>query len=215
MASVRQTIEEGLIAELKRSLSRELNPGGGYLQAVEIYNGEIERSEGPDDFLRALRGRSPVILVGAAGASIRAESVSRNRYARRISIELYVASNHNRTREHRTRSDVVADGDPTADPGIYQIAEDVQQILSGNDLGLPGVGPLNPRREDVLLQEPGFTVWRLIYDVDTDAHVKPHDFADRQLTDYQIDGNLVDEDGETVLPSPPNPLVESDGSLTP
>lgn len=213
MGSVRQTIEERLIAELKRLLSRELNPGEGYLQAVEIYNGEIERTDGPEDFLRALRGRSPVILVGAAGASIRAESVSRNRFARRISIELYVASNHNRTRENRTRSDVVAEGDSTADPGIYQIAEDVQQILSGNDLGLTGVGPLNPRREDVLLQEKGFTVWRLIYDVDTDAHVKKHDFADRQFTSYAIDGNLVDEDGETVLPKPPNPFAEADGDL--
>jgi phage gp37-like protein len=212
---VRQTIEEALIAELKRLLSRELNPGGGYLQAVDEYNGDLDDADGPDDFIRALRGRSPVILVTAAGSSLSPESVTRRRWRRLISFELYVASNHSRTREHRTRSDVVADGDPTADPGIYQIIEDVQQILSGNDLGLTGVGPLSPRREDVLLQEPGFTVWRLVYDSATDAHVPPHGFADRQLTDYQINGNLVDGDGETVLPEPPNPLAEADGDLTP
>lgn len=213
MASVRQTIETALIDELKRLLSRELNPGSGYLQAVETYNGEIDQTEAPEEFLRALRGRSPAILVAAAGGSLSPESVSRRRWMRLVTFELYVASNHNRSREDRTRSDVVADGDPTADPGIYQIAEDVQQILSGNDLGLTGVGPLSPRREDVLLQEPGFTVWRLLYDSATDAHVPPHGFADRQLTDYQINGNLVDEDGATVLPSPPNPLVEADEPL--
>ncbi len=210
---MRQTIETALIDELKRQLSRELNPGGGYLQTVEEYNGEIDQSDGPEDFIRALRGRSPAILVTAAGGSLSPESVSRRRWRRLISFDLYVASKHNRTREHRTRSDVVADGDPTADPGIYQIVENVQQILSGNDLGLDGVGPLSPRREDVLLQESGFTVWRLVYDTATDAHVQPHGFADRQLTDYQINGNLVDEDGETVLPSPPNPFVESDDTL--
>lgn len=213
MASVRQTIETALIDELKRLLTRELNPGAGYLQAVEEYNGEIDQTDGPQEFLRALRGRSPVILVTAAGGSLSPESVTRRRYMRLVTFELYAASNHNRTREARTRSDVVAAGDPTADPGIYQIAEDVQQILSGNDLGLAGVGPLSPRREDVMLQEKGFTVWRLTYDTKTDAHVQPHGFADRQLTDYQINGNLVDEDGATVLPSPPNPMAEADGDL--
>lgn len=204
-----------MIAELKQQLSRELNPGGGYLAEVEAYNGEIDQSEGPEDIRRALRGRSPMILVAAVGGSFTPESQSRRRWMRLITMEMYVASNHNRSRENRTRSDVVADGDPTADPGIYQIVEDVQQILSGNDLGLSGVGPLSPRREDVLLQEKDFTVWRLLYDTATDAHTKPHDFADRQLTDYQINGNLVDDDGETVLPDPPNPLAEADGDLTP
>lgn len=213
MASVYQTIEAALIDELKRLLSRELNPGGGYLQAVEEYNGEIDQTDGPQDFLRALRGRSPVILVSAAGGTLTAESVTRRRWSRLVNVELYAASNHQRSRENRTRSDIVADGDPTADPGIYQIAEDVQQILSGNDLALAGVGPLSPRREDVMLQEKGFTVWRLTYDTATDAHVQPHGFGDRQLTDYQINGNLVDDDGATVLPSPPNPLAEADGDL--
>lgn len=204
-----------MIAVLGAELLREFNPGGGYLHGVDPYNGEIDQTEGPEDLRRALRGRSPMILVAAVGGSFTAESQSRRRWMRLVTLELYVSSNHNRTRENRTRSDVVADGDPTADPGIYQILEDVQQILSGNDLGLSGVGPLSPRREDVLLQEKDFTVWRLLYDTATDAHTKSHDFADRQLTDYQINGNLVDDDGETVLPDPPNPLVEADGDLTP
>lgn len=203
-----------MIAVIKRCLSREQNPAEGYLQAVARYNGEIDQAEGPEDIRRFLRGRSPVVLITASGAAFNPESSTRRRFMRRISIELLVASNHQRNRESRLASDVVSEQDPTADPGIFLIAEDIQQILSGNDLGLDGVSPIDPVREDVLLQMDDFTAWRLTYDTKTDAHVKPHSFGDRKFLTYQIDGNLVDFDGETVLPSPPNPFAEADGDLT-
>lgn len=212
-ATIRQQIEDGVIAELEERIGRLKNPQSGYLTAIEPYNGEITDSDGPEDMRLALRGRSPVVLVTAAGAALTPESVTRRRYMRRITVELYAISNHLRSRPDRLRRDVVAAGDATADPGIYRIAEDVQQLLSGNDLGLAGVGPLSPAREDVLLQLKDFTVWRLVYVTDTDAHVAPWDSGDQLMSAYQIDGNLVDEDGETVLPSPPNPMAEADGDL--
>jgi len=205
---MRQALEDAIIAELATKLGRVGNPQTGYLQEVAPYNGQITDSAGPDDLRRALRGQAPAVLVVAADARLTAESVTRRRYARRITVELYAISTHMRTRENRVRSDVVADSDSTADPGLYRIAEDVQQILSGNDLGLDGVSPFIPLREEILLQLPDFTCWRLTYAVETDAHVRPHGWGDVPLESYEIDANL---DADT---DPPNPLVEADENLT-
>lgn len=210
MPSKRQLLEDEIIRRLIRNHG---SPNGQYLKAVEPYNGEIDQTEGPDDFFRAYRGRSPFVLVAGGSGSYDSESVGKNRYKRVVQVELIVGSNHMRTRENRLRKDVAAKSDPSVDPGIYQIIEDIFDSIAGECFGLEGTGRLTPVREDVLLQEQAFTAWRLTYRADLDAIGSKHDAGSQALDSYEIDGNLVDTDGETVLPSPPNPFTESDGTL--
>ncbi len=188
---------------------------GGYLQKIGPYNGEIDQTDGPDDVRRVLEGCAPGVLVSPTAAQWQSQSTQRTRYRRTITIELFLINNHMRSFEDRLLADVVAEGDPSADPGIFKMADDMFETFAGNDLGLQdkGLSPLMPSRDDVLFQVPDMTVWRLTYTAHQTLCVDPISFGDSKFTSYEINGNLVDFDGETVLPEPPNPLVEADGSL--
>ncbi len=213
MISIRQQIEDGIIDAIGDQLLKSKNPRAGYLKAVEPYNGQIDQVDGINDFITAYRGRSPFVLVAPGGAQFDGQSISKTRFERTITIDLYFGSNHMRTRASRHRKDIVAtDKDETADPGIYTTIEDVQSILSGSDLGINGVGPLTPSREDVLLQEKTLTVWRVSYETPTDAHVKPRDFGDQALTAtlFQAEDADVDEDEFPGY----NPVAEAEQDLT-
>ena len=213
MASQRQTIEDAVIEAVSSKLQKKRNPQCGYLDLVGPYNGEIDQTDGPEEFRRRVRGAFPCLLVAAASATLSSEAVERTRFVRKISLELYIGSDHLRDRESRLRSDESAEQDPNCDPGIYQIVEDVHKIVAGNDFGLECVDYFEPATEKVLLQEKDFTVWRVQYTVDTDAHALPRDAGAGQYTSYAIDGNIdnpeADPDVDTF-----NPAVEADGDLT-
>ena len=213
MASLRQKIEDAVIELISSNLQKKLNPQCGYLDFVDVYNGEIDQTEGPEDFKQKLRGGFPCVLVSMPTATLRAESAERTRFARTITLELYVGSDHLRDRESRLRMDENAEQDPSCDPGIYKILEDLHEILAGNDLGLEGVDYLEPSTEQVLLQEKGFTLWRMQFSVKTDAHVSPRDAGDGTFTAYAIDSNLDNPDNDPDVDSF-NPAVEADGDLT-
>jgi len=210
LSSLRQTIEDAVIASIGNAVGRECNPGSGYLHLVGPYNGELDQTDGPQDLIRRIRGRFPAVLVSAAAATLRSESTTRTRFVREMTFEVYIASDHMRSRESRLRSDEAANQDSNCDPGIYQIVEDLSALISGNDFDLDCVGYFDPSREEVLLQEDGFTVWRLQFTVKMDAHVKSRDFGNARFQSYAIDGNLDPPDVTT----PPNPFVEADGDLT-
>lgn len=211
MASQRQMIEDAILITIADKFRKACNPTDGYLDFVGPYNGEFDQAEGPQDFIRRVKGRYPMVMVGARSAVLRGESVARSRFARVHTMEIYVGSDNMRDRESQTRSDVVAEQDPTADPGCFQIVEDLHELIAGNDFAdlISGVDYAEPTREEILIQEPGFTIWRMQFTIDADAHVKPRDFGDVSWTSYAIDANL---DGDEVA-TPPNPFVEADGTL--
>ncbi len=212
MISLREKIEDGIIETISAALLKTRNTTTGYLATVAPYNGQVDQEDGPDDLIRAFRGKYPGILVGPGGSSFDAESVARTRFKRVVSVDLYFASNHMRTRESRHRGDVVAGQDDTADPGIYTIIEDVFSLIAGNDLQLDCVGPLGPIREDLLIQEKTLTVWRVSYETDTDAHVKPRDFGDQALTATLVKVSDADVD-ESAFPDY-NPVVQAEQDHT-
>jgi phage gp37-like protein len=210
VASSRQTLEDLIIETLSAKLLKAANPGGGYLRAVDPYNGEMSQAEGEDDLKRILIGRSPAVLIAAVGALVRPESITRRRFRREVDVDVYCISAHMRARESRLRSDIAAERNGTEDPGIFQIIEDVSTLLSGNDFDAPGISPMVPTNEEPLLRLDGFTVWRVQFEVKVDAHVRPWDAGDGQpFLSYslksQVDGHPADD--------PPNPIVEADGDI--
>lgn len=211
--SLREVIEIGILEVLGNCLLKKINKRNGYLAMVKQYNGRTDETDGPDDVIRAFRGQYPGILVGPGGTSFDSEGIARTRFKRVITLDFYIGSNHQRSRVSRHTGDVVSKNiSHNADPGIYTMIEDVQSILSGNDLGIECVGPLMPVREDLLLQEDGFTIWRVSYETDTDAHVKPRDFGDQPLTATLVRSEDADND-DISFPNY-NPVVEAEQDLT-
>ena len=135
MSSLRQKIEDAAIELIASNLLKKRNSQCGYLANVEPYNGEIDQTDGPEDFRQKIRGGFPCVLVSMPTATLRAEAVERTRFVRNITMELYVGSDHLRDRESRLRMDENAEQDPNCDPGIYKIIEDLHELLAGNDLG--------------------------------------------------------------------------------
>lgn len=203
-ASKREEIEDAIIAAISTTLKKA--EGVGYFELVGPYNGEIDQSKGPEDFKKRIRGRFPCCLVAAVGALYRERNVSRTRFRRNLTIEIYLASDHLRDRESRHRQDVVAELDPQADPGIFKMVEDIQPLLSGNNFDLCGVGYCIPSREDILMQEGTFTIWRLAYSIEVDANVAKRDEAAGKLTSVHIKSKITEETAEDITF---NPVVEA------
>ncbi len=213
MKSLRQKIEDAALELIRSQLQHKRNPQCGYLATVDPYNGEIDQTDGPEDFRQKIRGGFPCVLVSMPTATLRSEATERTRYVRNITMELYVGSDHLRDRESRLRMDESAEQDPSCDPGIYKIVEDLHELLAGNDLGLECVDYFEPSTEQVLLQEKGFTLWRMQFTVATDAHVSPRDAGDGSFTGYAIDSNLENTDNDPDVTTF-NPAAEADGDLT-
>jgi len=204
--SQRQQLEDEIIARLKLSIGRPTSPTG-YVRLIEPYNGEIDETDGPEDIREALRGRVPAILVTANVSMLRSISVTKALFRRTISFELYCVSDHLRSPKSRLRADAAHQTDSRRDPGIYKMVEDIAETLQGQPCLVPGAGPLMPSREDVLLQRPDFTAWRLQYDCTVDSFNKPFDYSETDLLSIGLEGDLTDGDidGEDA----PNPIVQA------
>ena len=211
MKSQRETVEDAIIEEIAEKLLQSRNASSGYLGMIGAYNGELEPDpDALEDFRRRIMGQFPAVLVAAGSSPINAEGASRKRYSRDLTVELYIASNNLRSREHRNRNDPQLEINATRDPGIYMIVEHIHSILAGNDFGLDGIGPGTPLREEPIIQLDEFTVWRVIFSYRNDAHAEPWSAGDGQkLTAYYLKSQLAEHPAD----DPPNPLVESEGEI--
>lgn len=166
MTTQRQALEDAAIVALQPL--RKVGDGGGaagYLRAVKPYGGEIDTRN--MELLRAtLVGQAPGILL-ATGAGTTRPRLSRRRGVKDLTLELLIVSMSQRSAEARLRGDT-SEG-AGADPGIYQILDDVAALLTGFDPGVDGVGLLSPHTEKPLLVEPGLTIWFQSFLVPTDV----------------------------------------------
>jgi len=190
MASVRQTLEDAFMLAIA-GLSRYA-AAPKYLTKVAPYSGDVDA----DDFRRITRGKNPAVLVSAKSASLESQSITKTRFTRTLDLDVYVLSDQLRDRVSRNRSDVIAEGSNSKDPGAYQIIEDIHNLVAGQVLS-PGFSPLMPSREDDVLRDDGLSVWQVTYQVDTPADVTKLDLvgATVALETLRLQGLL---DGETV-----------------
>lgn len=197
--SVREAIEDSFMSRIQDLHRNALPPK--YLRVIGPYNGEIDRAREVEDILRLLRGRSPAVLVAAAGATISSQGAQRRRFLRMVDLEVFIISNHLRDRESRHRGDIINDGSTTADPGIYQIIEDIQERVSGQKLD-PCFSTTRPVAEERVFEGDEMTVWRLTYQVDARMDARSHEadtYDDPPLklelicTNGLLDGEVLDD----------------------
>ena len=210
MKSTREILEDAAIEAIASKLEQKRNSSSGYLGLVGSYNGELDDTDGLEDFRRRCRGQFPAVLVSAGPASIVGESVTRRQFRREVQLEIYSASDNWRSRESRLRNDPQLDIGATRDPGIFSIVEHIHALIAGNDFGVAGVGPATPLREEPILQLDEFTIWRNVFEFKVDAHVLPWDSGDgQQLTAYYLKSQIAEEPADVS----PNPIVESEGDI--
>jgi hypothetical protein len=198
--AVRADIERAVVA----TLSPLLTASGGYLAAIEVYRGELDEAS-LDQVFELIAGRVPAILVATGVGRYRSIQVQRRRASQDLRVELLLLSGSLRSLETRTHGEVPG-SPPQADPGIYQMIEDVRARLFASDLGLDGVGLLEPHDEVPLLQRPELSVWRVAYDVTVDAFQPALSEAGPDLTEVGARVNLAG--------APANPVVETTTETT-
>lgn len=150
-------------ADIELAVVSRLQPltraAGRYLACLAQYNGELD---GADDLKAALLGRAPGVLVTTSGASGETKGLRRAESRVMLNIELVVVSNHLRSRVAQKTGDAALA--PTADPGSYQMLEDIQRRLHGHRLvGLEGVELLTWESDGVIVQAPELTAWRQVF----------------------------------------------------
>lgn len=176
---------------------------GGYLVALDPYNGELA-SPDLDDLERELSGRTPAILVAAGSASFDSEGTSKRRARGVYTLELLVVSRGLRSRAARTRGDLAAGEDADGDPGCYRMLRDVRDRLWGVDLGVAGATAASLESESPAVIAPELSAWVAIYT--TTFRIKQASEADRALTPMS---SIVHRHNQPT-PEPTNPVVEGE-----
>ena len=157
----RTMIERAIVAALGR-LHRN---AGGYLEALDLYNGELAASE-EDDLRDRLLGRVPAVLVTGGRETFTGRSIRRTALEGTLEVEVIVISGHLRSREARAHGDEVSLLDPRADPGVNRILSDCRRLLHGRDLGVTGVQAPTLRAHDPNLKSAALTIFTARYEVD-------------------------------------------------
>ncbi len=146
---------------------------GGYAEVVDTWNGE-----GAQALIAKLNGASPAILVSAGNGSIQDHrGMERNNSRKRLDIDVHVISSHFDSWEARSYGDhsQFAVG---ADPGAYQILQDIEEILHGAPTGAVGSDQFELDRE-VIEQQDDLTVWRAVYTLQVTCARAPKTPADK------------------------------------
>lgn len=204
--STAEALEIALSADLKRGLP--------YLKHVGPYNGELNTTEGFEQFRSALAGRTPAALISTADSTFSVQEVRRRRYEETIAIDVIVSSLNYRGRP----TGATSLGDDTSrlsdDVGVLKVMDDAVAWLAGHDLGLDGVGVLTPLYRRALLQTPQFNIWILGFAVDVDWDVESR--AERTAEDLgEIGGRvtLPDEEGTILEGSADSLALDAPGSV--
>ena len=153
---------------------------GGYAERIQPWNGE-----GAQALIDKLNGASPAILV-SAGNGTRQEhrGLGRDNARKRLDLDVFVISTHFDSwvaRSYGDHNQEQVNADTTrADPGAYQILQDIEELLHG----APAVGAGSDQFEfdrDVIEQQDDLTVWRAVYTIQVTCARAPASPADKLL----------------------------------
>lgn len=203
----RAMVEEFVVIHLQRLHYL----AGGYARFIGYYNGELDTEQGANDLLTHVRNEGlPGILVATGAGTYEPKSTTARHYAEHLQVEVLFASAHVRAYPTRLRGDVASGDDdldldayPTKDPGIYRMMRDVRDVLLGFSPELEGVGKMKILREDVVLQTPAITLWRVVYGCAYHYATRSRESRlPNAANSLQIDYNLIESVDDASLINP-------------
>lgn len=202
--SLREDIEDRAI-DLLTQLKKQGKGGaaGGYLNAVELYSGDVRPQEDDDALKELLQGGMPCVGV-MTGAGNYGDFRQRHLDGEiELVVDVLVVSGNLRSRAARNRGDVTG---PPGDPGAYAIMEDVRRLLFTDDLGVDGAGGATPVVEEPVLRTPAMTIWHMAFAITGDVAQPAPDADDIDLETIHNSVNLAEDDSA-------DPVLEGEHTL--
>lgn len=192
---------------------------GGYLRAIEQYNGEFTGKRGIDDMKAALRGRQPAILVTTGTTRTTNKALDRRTRQLDVDVLLFAVSAHWGSRVAQRAGDAYAEVEPTADPGVDGIRWDAMELLLADQGRLLEGTPFTAKRidhqDDTPIEVPGtmegaaaFTVWRSRYSMLVLYRERPRAGTPFDTVEGRHNLGELDNAGQPV--SPVDPVITTE-----
>ena len=202
--TVRQSVEDGILAALA-PLGKDCD--GGYLKALRPYNGSTTPAREDEDFQRVSQGELPCVLVATSNGTYENRTMGGRIADLTMQVHLLIASCNMRSGEARLRGDK-----SSADPGIYQMIEDIRSRLYNRPLpGVVGACRVRPIEESQVLTARDRTIWLLTYEAKTDVQEQPLDSTDQDLQGITSKLGF----SQTEEPGAPDDVTEFDSVAVP
>lgn len=204
-AAIRQAIIDRLGATPTGNGRPLLKSAGGYVVKIAPLPRPLKGDS--DDELAfvwiALQGATPSLCV-ALGRMTLTPIDGLEDFRGELEVAVYAMSKNMRSFvDGRMAPDIVATGDPTADPGVETMMEHVHEILSGQDIDLIGVHNMEPKSQEEVATDGEATLWEQRFTLKVDVSVNPQRAESDVPTSIEIRSDL---DG---LDDSQQPIVDS------
>jgi hypothetical protein len=171
--SLLEQLEDLVVARLTPLLAPGLGgDAGGYLEALEPFQGDDLPSGDDEDLNRILQGRAPAVLITTGDGEYSNESIGGQSVRHTVDLLILIVSQNQRSKESQARGDGFS-----ADPGLYQLQEDVFDYLQGWQPDVDFVGQLRavdhsrnlPIDDPRLMRQLRYRTWMDLEASDPDA----------------------------------------------
>lgn len=170
-----------------------LKSAGGYIVKIGVLPRPLKGNSDEElGFLWiALQGAAPSLAVALGGMSD-FESIDGNEtQTAKLEVAVYsISQNFRSFVDGPLAPDVVAAGDPTADPGVETMMEHVREILSKQDLGLLGAHELWQKSEDEVATGSDVAIWEQRFSVTVETSVNPQRADSDLVTSVEVQHDL-------------------------
>lgn len=144
-----------------------------YARSIAPLSVRMAGEEIREDLVTALQGSHPAILVGL-GRGDASPAGGANRSRLEIEVAVYVVTGHGRDMVLGRLAGDVRSADVTQDPGVDTMIEHVEELLTGWDMGIPGVEELRLQSESELFSAVDLTIWEVLFSVRVDRTAGNH-----------------------------------------
>ncbi|MEO7735520.1 MAG: hypothetical protein ABIY55_31490 [Kofleriaceae bacterium] len=169
-----------------------LKANGGYLAKIGVLPRPLKAES--DDELGfiwiALQGATPSLCVALGRMEVTPIDGNED-YLGELEIAVYALSKNLRAFvDGRMSPDVVASGDPAADPGIETMLEHVREVLVGQELDVIGVHEIRPKSEDEVVTDGEGALWEQRFTVVVQVSVNPQRASSDLVTSIEAQHEL-------------------------
>lgn len=210
LTSQRQAIRDALLAKLAPLVKTPL--GGLYVRSLKVIPGQLSggSEEGLAEIAHHTQGELPAVLIALGGkknVSIGSDDLE---VMGTFEVKVYAASSHQKDDVvGRLYTDAIAVASNRADPGIFTMLEHIEELLVGQELDVPGVGPMLETDDRELATFADLTVWEQTYEVTATKTINPNRGLTQLLLSIQADHAL------DVPPEVVDPIVTTITELDP
>jgi hypothetical protein len=188
-SAIRQALVDRLGTTLTGNGKPLLKSGGGYLAKIGVLPRPLKGDSEEEIALLyvALQGAAPALAVGLGRMEFEPAGLGGEGFTGELEVAVYSASQNARAFvDGRMSPDVVASGDPTADPGIETMLEHVREILCGQAVDIIGVSELRPKYEDDFALGSDITIWEQRFTATVNVSIDPQRANSDVVTEIEL-----------------------------